>query len=436
LRIRCERCATVYELDDRRLPARGALVKCTRCQHVFRAAPPGAPSATPAPPAPPASGAAAGVPAGAPATPGGAVAGGPVAAAPVPDEKTALFGFSSPGAEEKTEKIAAAPPAPARPRHPEGGARPRPTGPTGPAASGEAAGGGARVLWIVLALLLLGALVAGVWLTLRKRPDPAAAARRAVLEDLLARDDRPGLERAGEMGTEELAAGPQALGSLALALLAADAADELAPLEARERTLAGEILREESVRAPGWRERRGEIAGRLARARDEAAALRIRRGVLLARSRAALAAAGAVEATDLELLRARVALTAAEGDGREVLRLAGPAAGRDALDPWVEMLRASTAGDVAALEQVVGRARAVVRARVLLARALHAQRRDAEAVALLDEVIAGNPEHDRARAWKAEILAPPPASVSQVAVPSGAPPVTEKGYLPRLKPRG
>jgi hypothetical protein len=100
------------------------------------------------------------------------------------------------------------------------------------------------------------------------------------------------------------------------------------------------------------------------------------------------------------------------------------------------MFRAGSAGDVPALEGVVGRARALVRARVLLARALHAQGRDAEAVALLDEVIAGDPEHDRAKGWKAEILAPPPATVSQVSVPGRAPPVTEKGYLPRLKPRG
>jgi hypothetical protein len=162
----------------------------------------------------------------------------------------------------------------------------------------------------------------------------------------------------------------------------------------------------------------------------------VRKAALLARSRAALAAARAVEAPPVDLLRTEVALAAAAGDRGEIARLSGRAAARDARDPWVEMVRAAGAGDVAGLEAVVERARAVVRARVLLARALHAQGRDGEAVALLDEVIAGNPDHDRAKAWKAEILAPPPATVSQVAVPGTAPPVTEKGYLPRLKPRG
>jgi hypothetical protein len=368
-----------------------------------------------------------------PEGPGTASSTGPGAPAPVPDEKTALFGFSAPGAEEKTEKLATAPAPAGAPARKGGEVRAgiaRPGGPAGTRASG------ARVLWIVLALLVLAAIGAAAWLALRKRPDPAAAARRAVLEHLVARDDRPGLEQAGDMGTDELAAGPQALGSLALALLAGDAADELRPLEARERAVAAELLREETVRAAGWRDRRDEIAGRLARARNEAGALRIRRDALLARSRAALAAARAIDGAEVDLLRAEVALAAAAGDGNEVLRLSGPATERATRDPWVEMFRAGSAGDVPALEGVVGRARALVRARVLLARALHAQGRDAEAVALLDEVIAGDPEHDRAKGWKAEILAPPPATVSQVSVPGRAPPVTEKGYLPRLKPRG
>ncbi|MGA8892674.1 MAG: zinc-ribbon domain-containing protein, partial [Anaeromyxobacteraceae bacterium] len=260
----------MYELDDRRLPARGALVKCTRCQHVFRAAPP---AAAPASPSPPAGAQAADV------APEGAAASAPAApSAPTPDEKTALFGFSGPGQEEKTEKLATAPPPLAGAPGKVGDAR---TGPEPKDGRGDGPGGGARVLWVVLALLLLVALLAGVWLTLRKRPDPAAAARRAVLEHLLARDDRTGLEQAGDIGSGDLAGGSQAQGALALALLAADAADELRPLEARERAVAAELAREESLRASGWRDRRDEIAGRLAGARGEAGALRVRTSGLL-----------------------------------------------------------------------------------------------------------------------------------------------------------
>jgi predicted Zn finger-like uncharacterized protein len=39
LRIRCERCSTVYELDASRLSPGGTPVQCTRCRHVFHAFP-------------------------------------------------------------------------------------------------------------------------------------------------------------------------------------------------------------------------------------------------------------------------------------------------------------------------------------------------------------------------------------------------------------
>jgi predicted Zn finger-like uncharacterized protein len=45
--IRCEKCSTLYELDDKLLPPQGAPVQCSRCQFVFKAypAPPSPPSA-------------------------------------------------------------------------------------------------------------------------------------------------------------------------------------------------------------------------------------------------------------------------------------------------------------------------------------------------------------------------------------------------------
>lgn len=58
MQIACERCATVYVLDDKLIPPNGAPVQCTRCGLVFTAKPPaGAPAAPPAPKptAPPAS---------------------------------------------------------------------------------------------------------------------------------------------------------------------------------------------------------------------------------------------------------------------------------------------------------------------------------------------------------------------------------------------
>ncbi len=37
--IRCEKCSTLYELDDRLLPPQGAPVQCSKCQFVFKAYP-------------------------------------------------------------------------------------------------------------------------------------------------------------------------------------------------------------------------------------------------------------------------------------------------------------------------------------------------------------------------------------------------------------
>ena len=34
--VRCERCKTLYELDDARVSAAGTTVRCTTCGHVFR----------------------------------------------------------------------------------------------------------------------------------------------------------------------------------------------------------------------------------------------------------------------------------------------------------------------------------------------------------------------------------------------------------------
>src|SRR5512138_3125900 len=37
--IRCERCSTLYDLDEALLAPEGSQVQCTRCQHVFTAHP-------------------------------------------------------------------------------------------------------------------------------------------------------------------------------------------------------------------------------------------------------------------------------------------------------------------------------------------------------------------------------------------------------------
>ncbi len=47
MHIRCERCATLYELDDSLLAPEGSPVQCAKCDHVFTASPPRAAEARP-----------------------------------------------------------------------------------------------------------------------------------------------------------------------------------------------------------------------------------------------------------------------------------------------------------------------------------------------------------------------------------------------------
>jgi len=154
LRIRCERCATIYELDEKRLPPHGALVKCTRCDHVFRAAPPVIGSAS----------------APQEGRPG-------VSPGPSGDERTALFGFATAGAEEKTASLAAVPPpgpAPARRRE--------------PVPSVMAAGGPGRARptwpWLLLAALLVALAVAAGWYLVQSRAATPTTRLPAGVESL------------------------------------------------------------------------------------------------------------------------------------------------------------------------------------------------------------------------------------------------------------
>ncbi len=363
MRIRCESCATVYELDEKRLPARGAQVKCTRCQHVFRAVPPGSVAAVPsgvpgdsrfAPAAPPA-------PAVAPApaaVPVPADAGRPVPA----EERTAVFDFSRGTTPEQTASyVAATPPAPTSTGAAEARVAPPGTHRPSPArvtvAPPVASTAPARWPWILLVVLLLAAALAAAWFATRKRADAAASSRPGTLESLLARDDRASLERVASRASPEDAGDAAALRSLAMLWLAADARDELAPLRERIRTLEAQSLREGEVRAPGWERRRDEIALRLGDARREAAPIEERGRELFAAAAASEEIARKSGASPLSSLRVKAVRQAILGDPalgltvREAARL-------DASDPWVEMARSLAAGargesDLAALGSLV-----------------------------------------------------------------------------------
>jgi hypothetical protein len=394
----------VYELDEKRLPAGGALVKCTRCQNVFRASPPAADVPPAAPPV-----------------------------APL-EERTAVFGFSSGATPERTASYASAQaPAPAAPAGPSSTRRPRVTS-ASPAAS-------ARAIWpwIVLALVLVAAALVAMWFNSRTRPDSVAIARLVALRELVARDDRASLELAVSRAASDPSGEARALQALALLWLASDARDEAAPLLPRVQALEAELLREDHARAPGWDLRRDEIASRIGQARREASAIQENERRLLAAADVATAEAPGAGATEMAILRARALRQALLGDAA-LIATVRKAAVLDASDPWVEMALGVATGeagnpDVRGLRSVTMRHPGLLRARVLLARALHGSGREGEALRILDEVLAENGEHESAKARKAEILAPPPAAVSRVDLAGAAPPVRPAGYLPRLKPR-
>jgi predicted Zn finger-like uncharacterized protein len=156
VRIRCERCATIYELDEKRLAPHGALVECTRCGHVFRAAP--TPGASPPPQDPSGEG----MPAG--------------------DERTALFGFSASGMAEQTANIASVkPPEPAQPRRREA-QPPAPSARPGRPASPEPEPTGTRWAWWVLAAILAALVLAAGWYAVQSRVATPTTRLPAVAE--------------------------------------------------------------------------------------------------------------------------------------------------------------------------------------------------------------------------------------------------------------
>jgi predicted Zn finger-like uncharacterized protein len=434
--IRCERCSTVYELDERVLPPGGAPVQCTRCQHVFQAFPPQAAGRTlPMFPAVQGEGVAR------PAQPS-AGAPGPSAPRPAPRQ-------GAPAPARQPPAPARQPPAPAAPAPPPP-RRDRRSDTVTILARQIRSGRLWKWLGPLLVLLAAGAGY-GVFWHRSRQIDPAALARRQEGLRLLGRDDASSLARAGEVLAEASRLDPKlfqarADRALALTLLAADERERVAGLESRFQALDAERFRLEAEGTEGWLQRQAGVIDRMKTLKEQIEPLRERAGRLSGEAFAELKALGRPHGDDLAVARALALHYALDGNREQASRVVRNARAAGQADPWLDL--ADGVSDVVAANSEVVRQQAVarlapvaaahadlLRARMLLARAQADLGRTDAAVTTLDGVLEANAGHERARGMKERLLEPPPVEPLRPAVPPRAPPPGRPGRLPR-RPSG
>ena len=399
--IRCERCSTVYELDETLLAPEGAPVQCTRCDNVFVAFPPRAAGRT--------------------------LVGMPAAQAPAPTPAP----FPAPTPAPTKPSVPAAGPTPG-PRAPASDARAR--GPTpqvykpGPAPSPsrpapvlrkDQVGAfesrlrwSARWKWLAPTLAAAVLVIAGAaWLFLVGRTDPEAARARSEGLALLTLDDATSLDAAIARLDEAVRREPSLTAAVADGALA--------------RLLRAEVLREE------WEDARPRIpTGEVEKAATSLDPRMVRSRELSAAAWAALEALGQDSAGGAAL-RAHAYGYAQRRDRAHLAPLLSAARMHGESDPWLDVAEATLdlEGNAEHRERAVVRLGAlvaghpeIVRARWLLARGQASLGRTPEALAALEGVIASNARHDGARRLRAALTMPPPAAATATPADAAAAP--------------
>jgi predicted Zn finger-like uncharacterized protein len=470
--IRCEKCSTVYELDEKVLPPGGAPVQCSRCQYIFTAHPSSAPngvftppqpaaapavppapevnSAIPAPtPAPPAPASAAGAPAAPqPRSPAGA---GPPPAAgsgaipsptPPPARSTPLpaprVGSAAPSEGPRTRDgrpIRKVPfPDDDAPTGP-----PR-TLPRTPVDVPPRAGSRSALKWIVaLALLAAVAVAVAAWKRSAQRVDPAASEQRAAGLALLVRDDRASLASAAVKFEDAERLDPKLFQAradrdlsraLVLGLVQVKSdwlAARSAALDAAAQGASvpvGPLSPEEAARV--------SAAAELKRLRTEGEAVRARALQLESDATADVAALLAAHPRDPAVLRAAAVLAASGRDPSLAVEAVRRARGGGARDAWVDLAEAAAQAraamperrdeGVARLETFARAHPELLRARFLLAAANAVAGRAAEARTAAEAVLAANPAHEDARELRDDLARGAPGIPgARRAVPAGDP---------------
>jgi tetratricopeptide (TPR) repeat protein len=251
-----------------------------------------------------------------------------------------------------------------------------------------------------------GALLA-VTLTGTPRIEPDALAGEVLA--LAARGDPASLERAAALVPEPLRVDPEFRSAAANRALV--------------RLLAAASLREVSAALPD-----GDDGLRRARALREEALEELRPLIR-------------AHPDEPAVVRALAVYLGLGGRLDELAGVAREARRGGAEDPWIDFAEVSAVArgrPPAEVERLLGGFVAghpgILPARLSLVRIqLAAGRRD-EALSSLDALLVQEPDHEGAKALKAELLAPPPVRMEAPAVPAGVPPPSAPGYLPR-KPR-
>ena len=405
--IRCERCSTLYDLDETLLAPGGSPVQCAKCQAVFTAVPPKSGEAAPLA-SPPAS---------------------PVQAA-TPVEPTApVVEPAAPKRPPPASNVYRRPQPPAKPAPPvRGRARARAGAPPRDAVSAMDARlrmvGRWKLAVIPVAAVILTAIGYAGWSAWKRLPSGESLRQRSEASALISLDDAGSLARAIEL-LEGIQAGDQATRgaagerALARALLVAANTEELEPLVERLAAASAEKARLEREQPPGAEDGLRALTVEMSRIEVELAPRRQRLDALRTLAGGELQALASVSKGAVDAARGQAVLAALDGNGEEVqrttalLRRAGPEPWADLAELWLAVRKDGAARDQAIprLAGLAGSHPQLIRARFLLARALLAAGRREEAISSLGLLLSANPHHERAQRLRAQLAAPPPVPV-------------------------
>jgi hypothetical protein len=280
----------------------------------------------------------------------------------------------------------------------------------------------------------------------QRRPDPETQRQRAEAMALIAQDDVASLTRALEL-LEPIQQGHHASSGaagergLARALLAAAQAEESEPLADRLAAASAEKARLEREQPPGFEDAQRALAMEVARLEVELAPKRQKLEAIQARAAEELRAVAAESKRARDAGRGQAVLAVLQSDSEEVaraaglLRATGPDAWADLVDLWLAVRRDGAARDQAIprLGTLVAAHPELIRARIILARALVSAGRREEAISTVGRLLAANPRHERAQRLRAQLAAP----AVVVVTPAPAPPPPAPGrpvLLPRPAP--